>query len=212
VLLGILGGYLLILAVPGPNMLAVGCLAALRGLRGTLPMIAGTALGTTTLALALLLLLLGDAGRRAAELAPVGRGVAAMMLLCLAAVLHPPPGALGAAPALAARRRIDRHGIAAFLAGFWTAASNPITAAYFAAKFLGLAAGARPAAAGTLLLPGVAVLAFAYWLAVAALLARPSVQRRLRAHHRALRLVAAAALAAMAAPMIWPLLPGAAAR
>src|SRR5215212_5306119 len=51
--------YLLIMATPGPNLLAVGCVAATRGRRGAVPMVLGIALGVGTLAL-VLLLMIGD--------------------------------------------------------------------------------------------------------------------------------------------------------
>jgi threonine/homoserine/homoserine lactone efflux protein len=53
-LLGFILGYLVVLATPGQNMLAIGGIAALRGPRGALPMCLGVALGAGTLAAALL--------------------------------------------------------------------------------------------------------------------------------------------------------------
>ncbi len=38
-------GYLVILVTPGPNMLVVGGVAALRGVRGALPICCGIAMG-----------------------------------------------------------------------------------------------------------------------------------------------------------------------
>jgi threonine/homoserine/homoserine lactone efflux protein len=49
-LLAFIVGYAAILAVPGPNMLALGGLAALRGFRAAVPMSLGIAGGATTLA------------------------------------------------------------------------------------------------------------------------------------------------------------------
>jgi len=43
-------GYLLIMASPGPNMVAISTIAALEGLASALPMIAGIAFGVGVLA------------------------------------------------------------------------------------------------------------------------------------------------------------------
>ncbi|MCA3421652.1 MAG: hypothetical protein INF81_01760, partial [Roseomonas sp.] len=43
-------GYLLIMASPGPNMVAIGTIAALEGLASALPMIVGIACGAGGLA------------------------------------------------------------------------------------------------------------------------------------------------------------------
>lgn len=206
-----LAGYLLILMAPGPNMLAVGCIAALRGLRGAVPLVAGLACGAAALALGVLLML-GAApakGAMAAAPATAVQAVAAGLLLCVAvAILRSPGPVPEAGPAVA--RRIPRQGIAAFLAGFGTALTNPVTAAYFASAMLGpdghAAAGASLAARVLLPAAVVAPLVFLFWIGIAALLARPRVRQVVQARHRPIRIAAAGALAAMALPMLWPAL------
>ena len=122
--------YLLVLATPGPNMLLVGAAAALRGLRGALPLCLGVSLGAGALSAALLLLVAvapeGDAAGLGGDGAN-GRLLGAALLLWVAvAVARLPP---------IEARRLGRggHAAAGFAAGFCTAATNPVSAAFFAA-------------------------------------------------------------------------------
>ena len=55
----ILLGYAVVLATPGPNALAIGVVAALRGFAGAVPLCLGVACGVGTLAALLCLALAG---------------------------------------------------------------------------------------------------------------------------------------------------------
>ncbi|SDC40095.1 LysE family translocator [Belnapia rosea] len=183
--------YLAILVTPGPNLLVVAGVAALRGLRGALPLCLGIALGAGTLNAAM------GATLGAAPLTPdwslAGRLLSAAMLLWVAFSIAraQPPDAVRAA---------HRAQGAEFGAGFCTAVTNPITAAFFAAQFLG------PLSQGgdlRLLAPlAVAATALAVSLGCAALLAQPACQRAALAWHRPIRLIAAITLVLMATSIL----------
>ncbi|RYI99613.1 MAG: hypothetical protein EON47_16260, partial [Acetobacteraceae bacterium] len=46
-------GYLVVLATPGPNLLVIGGVAAMRGMRGAVPLCLGVALGAGALSAAI---------------------------------------------------------------------------------------------------------------------------------------------------------------
>ena len=178
-----LGGYL---AVPGPNLLAIGGMAALHGLRGAVPLCLGTALGAGLLSAALL---------GAAEAARVwwtaGKLVGALLLLCVAVLIgRQRPHEPGANPP-------QGVGAAAFGAGFVNAATNPVTGAYFFGQFSAPLEGQ-----GALLAfvpPLVSVTALSFFLSLSHLLARPAFRATVVAWHRPIRLTTAAVLVFMSA-------------
>lgn len=182
------GGYLVILATPGPNLLAIGGMAALRGLRGALPLCLGVALGAGALGATLLV---------AVTIAPedgwdrAGHLVGAVLLGWLAvSVARQQP------PEENAPVRAKADGMAAFGAGFFTALTNPLTAAFFAAQFLG---PLRDDEATIAVVPIAAVsTALVFFLGVSSLLARPRFRAAALAWHRPIRLAAAVMLALMA--------------
>ncbi|WP_043335401.1 hypothetical protein [Belnapia moabensis] len=180
--------YLAILVTPGPNLLVIAGVAALHGARGALPACLGIALGAGTLNAALAATLQG---------APAAPGWAAAGRLAAAALL------LWAALAIARSRLPEtghRIGGAEFTAGFCAAATNPITAAFFAAQFLGPLALLD---AKVPLVPlAVTATALATSLGLAILLARPACQRLALAWHRPIRLAVTATLVAMAASVL----------
>lgn len=108
-------GYLALIASPGPNMFAIGSIAALRGFRGVLPLCVGIAAGAGALALALALAFELVGTDRGWERA--GREIGALLLLLLAmriAVAPSPgespwPGCTGAVHARPCARL--RHGL-----------------------------------------------------------------------------------------------------
>lgn len=192
--------YLALIAAPGPNMFAIGAVASVRGFRGVLPLCAGIAAGAGTLAVALALAfdLLGqDRGWERA-----GREIGALLLLLLAIRVAVAP------------RPVDRHGPGApplsardsalvFVTGFVVAASNPATAAFFTAQFLG------PVGVGMMLptvLALVPLLALLGNAVIAALLARPAARRLMQRRFRLACLVSAAVLAVMALKILRPVL------
>jgi hypothetical protein len=91
-----------------------------------------------------------------------------------------------------------------FSAAFCTAATNPLTGAFFAAQFLGplsTSQGIR------LLVPlAVASTALGFFLLVANLFAQPSFRRAALGWHRPIRFAAAIALVLMAALVVLPVL------
>jgi threonine/homoserine/homoserine lactone efflux protein len=90
-----------------------------------------------------------------------------------------------------------------FLAGFATAAGNPITGAYFLAQFLGPVAGAGAGQEAVALVLAQALL---WSLLVASLFAQPRIRRVALAHHRLVCVASAGALAMLAAAMLGPML------
>jgi len=178
-------GYLLIMAVPGPNMLAIGTVAAMHGWRCALPACAGLATGAAALAL-LLHMALGTA-LPALEDPNALRLAAGIALLMAAALLLRPPRADRPARATAGARLW-------FLTCFATAATNPVTAGYFAAQLLGPLAEADAAAA---MLAWVPVQAFAWFALVAGLFARSHLRAVAMRHRRGVRVAAAATLTSL---------------
>jgi threonine/homoserine/homoserine lactone efflux protein len=200
VLAGFLLGYAAVLAVPGPNMLAIGTISALRGLRAVLPFCLGVAVGAGLLALSLHLTLRTVAGVPGTGWACRAAGAALLLFVALRMLRAPSPGAAGRQVAQAALGPDD---IAAFCAGACTAVANPVTGAYFAAQLLGpLALSGHTLAALTL----VPIQALVVGLAVAMVLARPAARRAALAWHRPLRLVSCAQLVLLAAGIASPLL------
>jgi threonine/homoserine/homoserine lactone efflux protein len=192
-------GYAAVLAAPGPNMLAIGAMAALRGFRGALPFCVGIACGAAVLSLSLLMAFgtLGDTH----DVEVAGRAIGGALLLWVALRIARSRAPAEAAGPGAARPRGDA--LAGFGAGFGTAVTNPVTAAYLAAQLLGPLAGREEA---PLVIGLVLVQALLVGLLVAGLFAQPAARRMARAHHRALSAVSAAALGALGVAMLSPLL------
>lgn len=198
-------GYAAILAIPGPNLLAVGLVSALRGPRGAAPLCAGIALGAATLAAAIALTL--EATARLPGLPGTLHGIGALLLLGTAASLAWPRPATPApqlptpgTPAEALPARFRAEGLMAFGAGFCTAVANPVTTSFFAGAFAQLRAegsGLVPLA-----IPGVALTALLFFLGIAQLLSRPLARRAALAWQRPLRLGAATLLAVLATAIL----------
>jgi threonine/homoserine/homoserine lactone efflux protein len=198
-LAGFVLGYGAILVTPGPNVLAIGSIATLRGLRATWPLCAGIACGASLLAACICAA--ASWGKTSSAIDHGARAVAAVLLLYVAArlVLRRPPDETES-------RALDlstRDAIATFVAGVATAATNPITAAFFASQFLGALpdAASRAAALGV-----VPALALSFGLAVAYILSRPFAQRAVLVWHRPFRIASATVIAAGAAIVGLPLL------
>ena len=156
----VLLGYAVVLATPGPNALAIGAVAALRGFAGAVPLCLGVACGAGTLA-GLLCLALAGASPEPGRWGDAGRVAGAVLLLYIALRLL-----RREAPAA-----IDGGGggrMVGFCGGFCTAVSNPITAAFFASQLAGVAgtASAR-ASSGVLVVLGIVAVALAHGLGLA---------------------------------------------
>lgn len=199
-LLALLLGYAALLATPGPNMLAIGGIAATEGFARAVPICLGLVAGAASLAGAAGLL---AAAVDAAPLAGPGGDAAwriagAVLLLWVAATLTLSADFDG-------RQRPAKRGVA-FCAGFCTAATNPLTAAFFAAQmaagpFGGAVGWAIPVAA----LAGVAGMALNFYLGMAALMANGAARRVVLRWQRPIRLASALALLVSAGAMLRPL-------
>ncbi len=96
--------------------------------------------------------------------------------------------------------RLGRGGrvAAGLAAGFCTAASNPASAAFFAAQFLGPLGAGDDGSVAVLAPLAVAAVVLVFMLGVAMLLARPACRRAALEQQKPVRLAAAVALAFMA--------------
>lgn len=129
ILTGYFAGLALVLATPGPNLLLVGGLAALRGLARTLPLALGLGAGAGVL---------GTVVYAMAGLMPSGAAWDAAGRVLSA-------GLLAAMAARIARMPIPDTGLVArasglhadFATAFATAITNPITGLFFASQFVG---------------------------------------------------------------------------
>ena len=164
-------------------------MAALHGLRGVTPLCVGAALGAGVLSAAIL----GTTQVISAATwwRTTGSVVGAAMLLWVAfSIGRQGPPEPGVAPT-------RRREAAAVVIGFLTAATNPVTGAFFAAYFLGPLAGRGPAL--MIIPPLVTLAALSFFLGASRLLSRPAFRSTLVERHRPIRLIAAAVLVFMAA-------------
>ncbi len=187
-------GYVIILVTPGPNMLAVASTAALRGLRAALPFCIGHALGVGVLCATMAFA--SDSGRWGET--GTARLAGAFLLASVAlssirrrAVLAGPGGTLARAPA----------DLVLLGGGLFTAATNPLTAAYFLSGFLGFSPTWHWRAAAIASVLAVALLAYPL---LAAALARPALRSLALRRERAFRVLTAVLLALTAARTAWP--------
>lgn len=187
-------GYIVCLLIPGPNMIMTGGLAALRGVAGVVPFAGGLAVGV---------LMLGGTLWALAGLVPAhpewdvaGRVAGAVLLVVVAAQL-----AFAAPPRASHAARI--RGGAEFTAGIATAVTNPVTAAFFAAQFLG-PLGDVPFATIAPLLAGAAVAALGYALIVGRIFAVKAVRERVAARFGLARRALALVFLGMAVLMVRP--------
>jgi threonine/homoserine/homoserine lactone efflux protein len=200
-------GYLLIMVSPGPNMVAIGTIAALEGLANALPMIAGIAFGVGGLASFVLAV---SELMQVEALSPALRFLAGLMLLTVAWAVS---RTLSFAQTEGTSRpRSNGQALALFLAGFSTAASNPITIAYFAAALVPIGR-ANVAESGSSLAIVLVITAAAalFWFVCAVLMARPVMRGFVRKREGLIRTVAAMLIAVIALPMLLNalgLLPG----
>jgi threonine/homoserine/homoserine lactone efflux protein len=190
--------YAGILVIPGPNMLAIGGIAALRGRRAALPFCIGMAIGAGLLALMLhqaLSLSVALSG-----IALSGRAVGALLLALMALQLlrqRVPVGEVGPG-------RGEGPVFVAFGAGLCIAATNPLTGAFFLSQFLVMATQ-LPGPAQTCVLLMVPLEALGVALLAASLLGSSRARRAARAWHRPIRFLAAGALLALAARSFYSL-------
>ncbi len=132
--------YAGILAIPGPNMLAIGGIAALRGRRAALPFCVGMAFGAGLLALMLHQALSLSATVRGVEQSERAAGALLLALMALQLLRRRAPvGEPG-------QVRQGREGpvLVAFSAGLCIAATNPLTGAFFLSRRLARAGSTVP--------------------------------------------------------------------
>jgi threonine/homoserine/homoserine lactone efflux protein len=191
-------GYLLIMASPGPNMVAIGTIAALEGLASALPMITGIAFGVGVLASFVLAV---SELMQVETLSPALQFLAGLMLLAVAWAVSRTRNF--AQTEGAANPRRSSQGLALFLAGFTTAASNPITIAYFAAGLVPIsrATVAEGGSSPTIVII-IVIAAALFWFACAVLMARPTMRGFVRKREGRIRAVAATLIAVIALPML----------
>jgi threonine/homoserine/homoserine lactone efflux protein len=178
-------GYAAILAIPGPNVLAVGALAALRGARAALPMAIGAALGAMVLAA-----IAGAAIHAIAASQDSVKIVGAGLLLLVAwRIVRLKPDA-----------RLSPHkprtSSVEFASGFCTALTNPITAAYFAGAFAGSSADSIHATGAVV--ASVPVISAAFYIGALMLFSSPAIRRIAIARHATIRLGTALLLTLLA--------------
>jgi threonine/homoserine/homoserine lactone efflux protein len=180
-----LAAYAVILATPGPNMLLVGGAAATSGIVGALPLCLGVSLGAGALCGALLVTVRWMPEIPHWEEAYRMLGGALLLWVAVSVLRQRMPRSDGHYP---------RRG-ATLATGFCTAATNPISAAFFAAQFLG-PLSVSPAA---LLAPGaIATVVMSFMLVVGVVLARPTCRALALTWHRPIRITAALILMLMA--------------
>jgi threonine/homoserine/homoserine lactone efflux protein len=186
--------YLVVLATPGPNLLVIGGVAALRGLRGALPICLGVALGASVLSAAITATI-GAAADNTGWI-DACRLVGACLLLWVAFSV-----AKSRPPDPAALQQRAAHGVE-FGAAFCTAATNPLTGAFFAAQLLGPLSTSQDM--GLLFPLVVASTALGFFILVASLFARPSFRSAALTWHRPIRFGASIALVLMAVSVVIP--------
>lgn len=172
-------GYFAILATPGPNMLTIGTMAALRGFRGALPFCLGVALGAGLVAGATLLLLEAFAGSHRLEM--VGRVVAGTLLMALAFRIICARAPRLSNQSLFSEPQVLNNWAVGLGTGFFIALTNPVTAAYCFAQFIGPLAQSNVAPWAILL---VATQALLFGLLTATLFAHPFMRNVAFTYHR----------------------------
>ena len=184
-------GYAVILAVPGPNVLTLGALTALRGMRSAVPVCLGMATGASLLAGSIAM---------ANGMAPHSSLTQLVQILGAAAVVFIAYRLMTRGPRPSTPPSSAPLPLAEFSMGFCTAATNPITAGYFAVQFAGPMTKGPGSALGAAVV--VSVVSFAVMLGLAALLARRSVREHALAWHRPIRVGLALLLVLMAGMMV----------
>jgi threonine/homoserine/homoserine lactone efflux protein len=172
-------GYFAILATPGPNMFTIGTMAALRGFRGALPYCLGIALGAGLVAGATSLLLGAFAGSHKLDM--VGRVLAGTLLMVLAFRIICARAPRVSDRSLPSEPQLLNNWTVGLGTGFFIALTNPVTAAYCFAQFIGPLAQSNVAPWAILL---VATQALLFGLLIAALFAHPFVRHVAFTYHR----------------------------
>ena len=169
-------GYTAILAVPGPNVFAVGALAALRGARAAFPVAIGAAFGATALA-AMALSALCVLPSWQATLKIVG---ASLLVLVAWRIIRLKANSY-------VTERESRAWSVEFACGFCTAITNPITAVYFTGAFAASSAVDSIEAMGVIV-GSVSIVSATFYLGALRLFSSPAVRSIARTWHAMIRL------------------------
>jgi threonine/homoserine/homoserine lactone efflux protein len=191
-------GYLLVMASPGPTMVAVGSIAAVEGIRSAIAMVLGVALGVGSIASLVLFIsdLLQDR-----EIFTTLQFISAMILLLVAWTVARARNAQPSPKEEIPQRK--GRGFSLFFSGYATAACNPITIAYFSAMLLPLRhVMVEKGQSGLLVILAVTVAAAFFWLICSTLMSRPIVCRFVHRREVFMRSVAGALIAFAAFSMI----------
>lgn len=172
VLTGYFSGLALVLATPGPNLLLVGALAALRGVARTLPLALG--LGTGAGVLGAIVYAMAGLMPTGAAWDTAGRVLSAGLLATMAARIARMPSPAAGPVARSSGLHAD------FATAFATAVMNPITGLFFVSQFVGPAGDLSwPEVAPLMLVTTILVMLKA--IAVAAIFSRAVVRDRVAA-------------------------------
>jgi threonine/homoserine/homoserine lactone efflux protein len=192
-------GYFAILATPGPNMFTIGTMAALRGFRGAVPFCLGVALGAGVVAATTSLLLDAFAGSENLEMG--GRIVASILLIALAYRIICAPAQCLPKIMKSADAQIRIKWGAGLGSGFCIAVTNPVTAAYCLAQFMGPLAQ-NNAVPWAIAIVGLQALFFG--LLTALLFAQPYMRQMASIYHRQVCTVSGLILLSLGLIMLIP--------
>jgi threonine/homoserine/homoserine lactone efflux protein len=192
-------GYFAILATPGPNMFTIGTMAALRGFRGAVPFCLGVALGAGVVAASTSLLLDAFAGSENLEMG--GRIVASILLIALAYRIICAPAQCLPNTVESADAQIRIKWGAGLGSGFCIAVTNPVTAAYCLAQFMGPLAQYN---AAQWAIPIVGLQALLFGLLTALLFAQPYMRQMASIYHRQVCAVSGLILLSLGLIMLIP--------
>jgi threonine/homoserine/homoserine lactone efflux protein len=192
-------GYFAILATPGPNMFTIGTMAALRGFRGAVPFCLGVALGAGVVAATTSLLLDAFAGSENLEMG--GRIVASILLIALAYRIICAPAQCLPKIMKSAEAQIRIKWGAGLGSGFCIAVTNPVTAAYCLAQFMGPLAQNN---AAQWAIPIVGLQALLFGLLTALLFAQPYMRQMASIYRRQVCAVSGLILLSLGLIMLIP--------
>lgn len=197
--LQIWAGYAVVIAIPGPNMMLVGAIAACRGFRGVVPMMFGIGAGAGLL-VATICCIVGQAVDLGALRDWLTVGSSALLLFIafrlgktkLLSATHPDQG--------------RRNAWTEILTGVSGGLLNPITASYFSSYLLGHDSARMLECSPAVLSAGVFVIAVVKLSLVALLLSRQRARMWVCGHLRFIRLGAASVVTILAGTSFWPVL------
>jgi threonine/homoserine/homoserine lactone efflux protein len=198
---GFLVGYLIILAVPGPNMLIVSYVAATRGLKATLPLALAIGCGAACLFAIIHALadMIGPGFREG--LTAVSVGLLFLSAFRIATSRLPNPAVEG-------RGDVVRYSDVTI--GFACGFSNPVTAAYFVFAILGERNLLMAQGMGIPLVCSAAVLCSSFAMLAAAVFSRRTIQQQVMRRFTTIKVIAATLMASygltMAGRLLGPVL------